>query len=445
LELYEVGTAILIATLFLVIASTTSLRVSVGFLLLLAPYHVVEVMTITNTVAMTYAVTVGVLLSGRTLRVPMLGSMLIVILGYLISISQVHPSLYRLHGIWLITLVAGFAMFALAYNFARNEQDPRTVPRVLIFTNVLVVGYCLIQVFLGPGESATLFGIDSLSIESNRGAGDPRLGGPFGGAPGIVAEYLALMTIFVVYEAMNSSRRWRTCLFALTGVNVALVVATGNRGGFATLVVGFIGFLYIFRRTLGAYRVTQLSALATCLFLLGSVIVTELTGFNVMFDRLSGVTELEGGIPATRQYVWPQAWQRFTEVPWFGQGPIWKLPNEEHGVYYPGHVFFSYPHSLYLYLLVTTGVVGMTAFAVFFFSLAARYLRAARDDRHESEYVIGLVRLAPLLLLVFAVDQIRIEFLRPVFSDYQQFVFGLFGALLGLGDRSSFGARGRTA
>jgi O-antigen ligase len=153
-----------------------------------------------------------------------------------------------------------------------------------------------------------------------------------------------------------------------------------------------------------------------------------------MFTRLGDITETEGGIPSTRQYVWPQAWHRFTEVPWFGQGPIWKLPMEEHGALYPGHVFFEYPHSLYLYLLVTVGIVGLACYAFFFLALGIKYLRAGKVVR-ESKYLQGLVRLGPLLLGMFVVDEIRIEFLRPVFSDYQQVVFAFFGIWLGLGHR----------
>ena len=42
---------------------------------------------------------------------------------------------------------------------------------------------------------------------------------------------------------------------------------------------------------------------------------------------------------------------------------------------------------------------------------------------------------SPLLIFAFVIDQIRIEFLRIEFVDYQHFVFGMFGLWLGLADR----------
>jgi O-antigen ligase len=202
-----------------------------------------------------------------------------------------------------------------------------------------------------------------------------------------------------------------------------------------TLVAGLAGFLFVFRKDFGTVRVIQLFTIAAALLVVASVIVVEFTGFNLMFERLSGATETVGGVPLTRQFVWPEAWQRFLEVPWFGQGPMWKLPDEDFGLVYPGHVYFDYPHSLYLYLLVTVGITGTITFFVFFLLLGLRYLRAARETSSASPYLHGLVRLGPLLLLLFLLDEIRIEFLRPVFSDYQHVVFGLFGLWLGLGQR----------
>ena len=435
MELYAVGVAILTATLFFMLASTSPIRYSVGFLLLLAPFHLVTVLSITNSVAMAFAVIAGILLSGKRLRIPMLGSMLFVLLGYVISISQVDPSLYRLHGIFLITLTSGFAIFVLAYNLARNESDPRAVVDLVIVGNILVDAYCLVQLILGPGNSASILGFEALTSEANRGEGDPRLGGPFGGAPGIVAEYLALVTLILVYETLHSERSRRKKLWFLIAINVGLIVATGNRGGIVTLVAGLAGFVFLFRKDFGTMKTMQLVSIAAAILALSSVIVIELTDFNVMFNRLARIGEMKGMIPETRQVVWPQAWERFKEVPWFGQGPQWTLPHEEDGAIYPGHAHFGYPHSLYLYLLVTVGIFGTTTFAVLFFVLGSKMLRSVRETSVETTYVRGLVRLGPLLLVLFLLDEIRIEFLRPTFSDYQHVIFGLFGLWLGLGHR----------
>ncbi|MGH8249937.1 MAG: O-antigen ligase family protein [Steroidobacteraceae bacterium] len=419
------------------IASTASMRFAIGALLVLAPFHFVEVFTITNSTAMAYMVVAGIMLRGSTLKLPLLGSMLLVLLGYLISTSQVDPSLYRLHGPALIMLVSGFIVFVLGYNLARTVEDPRSVVNLVIVANLVVNAYCLIQLIVGPGLGASVLGFEAFSIEVNRGEGDPRLGGPFGGAPGILAQYLALVTLVIVYDAMHSDRGRRIKLWFLVAANFGLIIATANRGGFITLIVGVAGYLLMFRKELGTIRVIQVAIAGFMVLAIISVLVIKLTDFNVMFERLETVTETtEGGVPETRQAVWPQAWERFKQVPWFGQGPMWQLPEERHGVPYPGRVFLEYPHSLYLYLLVSVGIVGTCAFAVYFLNLGMQLLRSTRAIRGRTGYLEGLVRLGPLILFLFLLDQIRIEFLRQAFSDYQHVVFGLLGMWLGLAHRA---------
>ena len=49
-------------------------------------------------------------------------------------------------------------------------------------------------------------------------------------------------------------------------------------------------------------------------------------------------------------------------------------------------------------------------------------------------YIDGMSKLAFLLLLLVAVDQLKIEFLRIVTVDYLQFILALFAVLLAIGD-----------
>jgi O-antigen ligase len=215
-----------------------------------------------------------------------------------------------------------------------------------------------------------------------------------------------------------------------------MLVATANRGGFITLVVGMGGLLFLNRKEIGTVRALQIAVGGASLLLVAAVAVTRLTGFDLLFSRLEEVTATQGGVPQTRALVWPEAWNRFLQVPWFGQGPTWRLPMEHLGATFPGHVYMDYPHSLYLYLLVTVGVAGFVAFGWFFLTLGRKLLYAARHVHYESPYVDGLVRLGPLLVGLFLMDQLRIEFLRPTFGDYQHFVFAFFGLWLGLAHRT---------
>ena len=93
----------------------------------------------------------------------------------------------------------------------------------------------------------------------------------------------------------------------------------------------------------------------------------------------------------------------------------------------------TYPHNLYLYLLYTIGVMGLFAYLAFFGSIVRRYWKNASwscgDDLSD-----GMTKLALLMVVIIAVDQLKIEFLRFGTVDYLQFVFALLAIYLGIGD-----------
>ena len=95
----------------------------------------------------------------------------------------------------------------------------------------------------------------------------------------------------------------------------------------------------------------------------------------------------------------------------------------------------SYPHNLYLHLVLTLGLVGAACVLFFLFKITWRTYKGVRLGRFDSEYQKGLVLLGVLLAIGFFVDQMKIEFVRHGTIDYVHFVFALFGIFLGLADR----------
>jgi len=100
----------------------------------------------------------------------------------------------------------------------------------------------------------------------------------------------------------------------------------------------------------------------------------------------------------------------------------------------PGYVpLGGNPHNLYLFLLYTVGVVGLIAYLVFFGAMYGRFWRAKRY-RSDDAFLNGIPRLAIVLLLVFLVDQLKIEFLRFKLNDAQHYLFSLWAMLLAFSD-----------
>jgi O-antigen ligase len=103
-----------------------------------------------------------------------------------------------------------------------------------------------------------------------------------------------------------------------------------------------------------------------------------------------------------------------------------------------------YPHSLYLYLLRTVGIVGLFA-VVGFFVQTSLVLRRALQREASDSYRSAIVRLGLVVIAAFLVEQVRLEFNRQETIDYAQFVFALMGLLVGVSDRSAVVSRARSA
>jgi O-antigen ligase len=150
-----------------------------------------------------------------------------------------------------------------------------------------------------------------------------------------------------------------------------------------------------------------------------------------MYDRLEA-TEFEGAVPDTRATTWRAAWQHIMQKPVLGHGPRLRLSKDD-GSLFRGHIQITYPHNLYLFLLYTVGIVGMVAYLSFFGSIARCYWKNASWSSGDN-LSDGMTKLAVLIIILIAVDQLKIEFLRFVTVDYLQFMFALLAIYLGIGD-----------
>jgi O-antigen ligase len=155
-----------------------------------------------------------------------------------------------------------------------------------------------------------------------------------------------------------------------------------------------------------------------------------------MYERL-GRTELEEGMPDTRAKSWLTIAALATEKPLLGHGPRLRLDGDE-ARSYPGTRALPYPHNLYLFLLYTVGAIGLIAYLWFFAWLIVRFKAGIRQSSGDS-LVDGFAKLGILLMIVFLVDQIKVEFLRIGFIDYWHYAFSLFAIFLGFADLASNG------
>jgi O-antigen ligase len=171
-------------------------------------------------------------------------------------------------------------------------------------------------------------------------------------------------------------------------------------------------------------------------------VVATYTEFGQMFDRLEKTTELERGVPETRAVVWPVAWENIQEKPLLGHGPRILQQHELRFRNVPSQqLVSSYPHNLYLYLLVTVGIVGLLAMLFFFGKVLYRLAQGINHGVYKGNYERGFVSVGFIIVATFLVDELKIEFLRSGTADYAQMMFALFGVFLGWADRGLAQAR----
>jgi O-antigen ligase len=437
-QIFQLSLGLIGAILILVAAYGSPMRVSVGILLFMIPFQPIETRFGSANILMTYVLFGALLMRGRLQYMPMLGPMLLVLFAYLVSISQLPRAMYFDHGLHFFFIVSGLLVFVLAYNMAREIESPRYISNILIAANVVSIIYCLIQFSVGPGERMVFFGNSDLWMHRNRGGGDPRLVGPFG-TPGITAAYFMTMTILLTYEILHSRHHRRIALGLIVAANVVMMMATANRGSFLVLVASLLGFLYLFRKQLGVIRAVRILVASSLVMVVGGTLVATHTEFGSMYSRLERVGDFEGGVPDTRQRVWPEALAAIPDKLWIGHGP---LLISERGLQqrgrsvHPEQLTISYPHNLYLHLVLTLGLVGAACMLYFLFAITWRTYKGIRIGLHRNDYERGLVVLGVLLAVGFFADQMKIEFVRHTTIDYVHFVFAVFGIFLGLADRA---------
>ena len=423
------------AFILFAVVYNVSEKASLGFLILLIPFQVIDSSYGTLNTMLIYLVATAFFLQGRLKKLPFLGPIVLILFAFLLAFSQAPAEARLYHILYLVGFFANLLLFYMVYNFVLRSKDWQFIFKYLIILNVLFVSYCGIQ-FLSGQEPFYFFGIEEFRMNPIRR--DGRLMGPFN-ATAATADYLSLQVLFLAYMLIGMPpKRIRMLVISLLVLNFLFLIATGNRGGFISLVIGGLLFLFMFRRDLGFARIAKLSLAGGMLFTIVAIGVVSFTQYGMLFDRLEGTT-VEGGVPDTRARAWPDSWARIQDQPVLGHGPRLRLTTLERAI---GDIpYVIYPHNLALHVLYTTGIVGLLAWVVFFWTMIARLMlvRSAKGDDHE---LAGLPRLGLVIIATLLVSQIRIEFLREGLFDYQNYLFVVFALFLSSRDLIVEKARG---
>lgn len=340
------------------------------------------------------------------------------LLSFVISFYNVEPG--NLGGAFanFQVLVASMAVFYLIVNTIHTE---RHLVRFHVFQLVAVTGACLVAIYELNHPGGTLIP-GWINFEGTRGTEfdlhNVRVGGPFHDFE-LMSEYCAINLLLVAFLLMRASSTSRKVVLTGILVLVAFVLfATVTRGAMMALGAGFLYGLWVIRRRVKLVPLVVVTTLAVAGFLAMNFFVANFTRSGNIISRLSE-TKFYGGVPDSRVVAWATAWERFLQHPIIGHGP-----------YYSGRTgirVWYWPHNVYLYIANLVGIVGLFFFLLLLVKLWRMSWPRSDDLRHPS-YAHAFLIVANIQLVVFAVDQIKIDYLRNLIYQFQPWI--LFASIV---------------
>jgi O-antigen ligase len=425
-ETIEISLLLAIATVLFFVVYSMPQIIGATVLLVMIPIQPIDTKYATANVLLTYVIFIAMIMKREQVRLPMLPQFMFFLFICLISMSFVSKALILQNAAYIVSLVSAYMVLCIAYDLVFRFRNLSDVVVVFFIMNIIVAIYCAIQFAAGPNVKIVPFGIAEMTMIPARE--DNRLVGPFM-ATGVTSEFLVIMIFLIVHQFFYVQKAWQKwALVALGTTNLLFLVATGNRGGFLTMIGGAGLFVWMFRKELGVKRVVAMVTSGLILLAMTSAFLINYSEFGELYTRL-GETEIEGGIPDTRQKSWPRAIEHISDSPFIGHGPRYMPDGAADGARYPGWEYHQYPHNLYLFMLSTVGMVGFVAFFWFFLTPFVKCWQTLRKSL-PSSYDATFAKTGIIIMIVVLIDQIKVEFMRFNLVDYWHFMFALFGVYM---------------
>jgi len=185
--------------------------------------------------------------------------------------------------------------------------------------------------------------------------------------------FAGLALTFSMYFILNPEKTYGIrvyYLFITLPLFVSILLMSGSRGALFSAVLAIIG-MFVLRKDSVPKKIAQYSLL----FIAGIVLINQIVQSQVIYKRLMEATE-EGDL-GSRGLIWRHAWEVYEKSPLIGFG---NTGFEREMTLVHGH--FKDTHNLFLYVMVTTGIIGLVIFLYFlYFHLksAIRFYKSEGD------------------------------------------------------------------
>ncbi len=345
------------------------------------------------------------------------------VFAYIISFYNVEKATHL--GPALTNFGLFLACLALFYLLVNAVRTPADLRRIHGFQVVSVTLVCLVALYElnHPGGALVPGWIDFSQTHGEAlDTRNIRVGGPFFDFE-LLADFCAVNMLLVLFLFLRARDAVRKTFYGVLLAMVTFVLfATVTRGAIIALAVGLAYLVWVLRREVRFVSLVVSAAVIVAGFAAMDFYVANYTRSGDLFKRLSDKQTLTftNGLPEGRAATWVQAFDRWLEHPIIGHGPYYSLEK--------GLTFWYWPHNVYLYIANIVGVIGLAFFVWLLWRmwwLSGRFGSGTQDP----DYTRAWLAYAHVQLLVFAVDQLKIDYLRnPIYQFQVWIMFGLLVA-----------------
>jgi O-Antigen ligase len=388
---------------------------AIGLLVLTLPFPRANVIGNTNFAFLLLLLIIWLLrvsygTTARPTRSPLDVPQIALLVAWIVSFYNITTQSYLAPAILKTELlIACILMYFLIANNVRTERD---LVRLHGFQIVSLVVICLMGIYEVSHPDARLvpgwieFGH---KYDESIGIKGVRIGGPFFDYE-LFAEFAALSLLLVVFWLVRARSMVRRVLMGGVMLITAFVLfATVTRGAMVSLAAALLYLTWAMRRRIRVVPFTILVAAVVASFLAMNFYVATYTKSGNTIERLQR-TEFRGGIPVERLGTWKDGWDQWMIHPLIGVGPAYRAQIGTH--------LFFWPHNGYILIGATTGFVGLGCFLWLMFTLW-RITRPQVDGLRDSSYARSYMIVAQAQLVLFLVDQLKIDFIRNDIYPFQ--------------------------
>ncbi|MBN1185667.1 MAG: O-antigen ligase family protein [Bacteroidales bacterium] len=269
-----------------------------------------------------------------------------------------------------ISLLLNIITFILVTN--HMLEKPETVDNVLLaFLSGVVLMWLLFRLGIGIG------------IE---GEGQTRRLSLFGENPNMIGNKAVIaftIVLYFLFVAKKGSRRRlmsRIFLLVLVLILFSLVMATGSRGAFIAFFISSLFVLYV----LEVRRIYKIILVVFTVLISIYIWNQIMYGESIMQRRLMEIVEERSY--GHRGELLEYGLVTFTKNPIFGVGSIYKPSESE----------FRDPHNVFVYVLLTSGLMGFVPFVFFNYIIL---MRGYRTYKHKNN-ILCLILFFSLVLIM---------------------------------------------